>query len=525
MNMFKRSLAAVATVALLASTAQAQEPQHGGDLVLSFVAFPTHFINAIASGGNHMIPGAQLFATPVRQDSDGNPQPYLAKSWSMSDDGLALTLNLRDDATFHDGVPITSKDVAFSVLLVRDNHPFSTMLGPVTGVDTPDDHTAIIRLNAPHPAIMAAMGTPFMPIMPAHIYDDGTPIREHPRINENVVGSGPFMLGEVQTGVQFVMTKYENFFIKDRPYLDNIIVTVNTDPQTAMLGVENGTVHIIPELDSVDLIARGRASDKMEVNADGISALGAMNWLLMNNKVKPFDDVRVRRALAHAIDRDFISDVLHEGLSKPGGPIHSGFPSYSPESWAVYEFDLAKSEALLDEAGLPRGDDGVRFKTSIDYLPGLPDAYKNVAEYVKPALKKVGIDVEIRVSPDYASWAKKMSDKTFDMSIDGVFSWGDPVIGNHRTYVSTNIRPSPFTNNAQYENPEVDRILKAAGEEIDLEKRNALYAEFQEVVTRDVPMVWIAETPMFMVYSNKVKGFPDSVWGGATPLIDVWISK
>ncbi|WP_342077008.1 ABC transporter substrate-binding protein [Yoonia sp. SS1-5] len=520
-----KTLLAVAASALIATSAVAQEPKPGGDLVMSLVAFPAHFINAMASGGNHMIPGAQFFASPVMTDSDGNPQPYLAESWELSDDGLSLTLNLVQNATFHDGEPLTSKDVAFSVMLVRDNHPFSAMLGPVTSVDTPDDYTAIIRMSGPHPALMMALGPPFMPIMPAHIYDDGTPIREHSRINENVVGSGPFKLGAVETDVQFVLERFDDFFIEGRPLLDNIIVTVDADPQTAILGVENGTIHIIPELSSVDMIARADASDAMEIDRDGLKALGPLDWITMNNAIEPYNDLRVRQAIAHAIDTNFIVDVLHEGLSQVGGPIHSGFSSSAPDRWVTYEFDLEKAEALLDEAGYPRGDDGVRFRTTIDYLPGLPDSGRSIAEYVKPALKKIGIEVDIVVSPDYATWAKTMSDKTFEMSTDGVYSWGDPIIGNHRTFLSDNIRSAPFTNTTQYQNPEVDALLNAAAVEIDEDKRNALYADFQEIVTRDVPMVFLTETAVYMAYSKDVQGFPASVWGGAYPFLDVWLSE
>ena len=91
------------------------------------------------------MPSTQLFASPLRFDDKWNPQPYLAESWKLAEDGMSLTLNLRKNAVFHDGKPVTSADVAFSIMAIKANHPFQTMLGPVEKVDTPDAYTAIIR--------------------------------------------------------------------------------------------------------------------------------------------------------------------------------------------------------------------------------------------------------------------------------------------------------------------------------------------------------------------------------------------
>ncbi|MBN9264313.1 MAG: hypothetical protein J0I75_07025, partial [Hyphomicrobium sp.] len=177
----------IAAAALTLGSAAAQEPKRGGTLVMGQSSATTHFNNAVGSGTGIMIPGAQLFASPIMHDDKWNPQPYLAERWEISTDALAVTLHLRKNAIFHDGHPITSEDVAFSILTIRDNHPFNTMLRPVEGVDTPDPHTAVIRLKHPHPAILYAMGPPLMPILPKHIYGDGHAIKTHPRNNKDVV--------------------------------------------------------------------------------------------------------------------------------------------------------------------------------------------------------------------------------------------------------------------------------------------------------------------------------------------------
>ena len=113
-------------------------------------------------------PGTQLFAAPLRYDEDWTPQPYLAESWSTSDDGLTVTLNLVKGATFHDGTPITSSDVAFSIKTVQENHPFKTMFAPVESVGTPDANTAVVA-GKPHP-LYYTHASQLLPIIPEHVW-------------------------------------------------------------------------------------------------------------------------------------------------------------------------------------------------------------------------------------------------------------------------------------------------------------------------------------------------------------------
>ncbi|MEO8719156.1 MAG: ABC transporter substrate-binding protein, partial [Burkholderiales bacterium] len=137
--------------------AQAGEVKHGGTLVVGYTQSPRHLNGAVQSGAGTGLVSTQLFASPLRFDDKWNAQPYLAESWQLAADGLSLTLKLRKNAVFHDGKPITSADVAFSIMAIKANHPFQTMMDPVEKVDTPDAHTAIIRMSTPHPAIVLAM--------------------------------------------------------------------------------------------------------------------------------------------------------------------------------------------------------------------------------------------------------------------------------------------------------------------------------------------------------------------------------
>lgn len=147
----------------------------------------------------------------MRYDENWTPQPYLAESWNISEDGLTVTLNLVKNATFHDGHPITSSDVAFSVKVIQENHPFKSMFAPVASVDTPDEHTAVLNLSQPHPALMLAMSGQLMSIIPEHIYGDGQNPKTHPRNNKDVVGSGPFKLVEFKNGEHVIVERYDDF--------------------------------------------------------------------------------------------------------------------------------------------------------------------------------------------------------------------------------------------------------------------------------------------------------------------------
>ena len=209
-------LKATAITSILATGAVAQEtPKMGGTLVTVMGSTPRVLNPAVQSGIVTGLVGAQLFAAPLRYDEGWNPQPYLAKSWEVSDDGLKVTLHLQENATFHDGEPIKSSDVAFSVKIIQEFHPFKSMFAPVTSVDTPDEHTAVLNLAHPHPALMLAMSGQLMSIIPEHIYGDGQDPKNHPRNNENVVGSGPFKLVEFVPGEHVIMERYDGFWEQD----------------------------------------------------------------------------------------------------------------------------------------------------------------------------------------------------------------------------------------------------------------------------------------------------------------------
>ena len=504
--------------------AVAEEPARGGTFVIISSQVPRHFNPAVQSGTATAVPGAQIFATPLRFDEEWQPHPYLAERWSFSDDGLSMTLHLRKNARFHDGEPVTSEDVAFSVETVKGNHPFQTMFGAVDTVDTPDPHTAVIRLKQPHPALQLAMSSALLPIIPKHVYGDGQDPKTHPR-NSDPVGSGPFKFVEYKKGEHIILERNDDFFLEERPWLDRIVIRIIRDASARLIAMEQGEGNLYRETDARN-IRRLREAEGLYAPDRGWEAVGPITWLAFNTKRPPFDDKRVRQAIAYAVDRDFIIGALHGGVSKPApSPIAPSSPFYSDDV-PRYDLDLDKAKALLDEAGHPAGADGTRFTLTVDYLPALPEQQKAIAEYLKPQLKKVGIDVTVRTSPDFPTWAKRVSSHDFDLTMDIVFNWGDPVIGVHRTYLCSNIRKGViWSNTQQYCNPEVDEILAAAGMEMDLEKRKGLYAKFQKIVTDELPIYWINVLPSVNFYTDDVGNPPTAIWGEMAPLDEVYLKN
>jgi peptide/nickel transport system substrate-binding protein len=497
----------------------------GGLAVLGHTQRPRHLNPAVQSGIATMMPGAQIFASPMTIDAKWQPQPFLAESWAVSDDARSITLNLRRGAKFHDGRPITSEDVQFSVEAVRDNHPFRTMFGPVQAVSTPDPHTAVLRLSEPHPAIALAMTTVFLPILPKHVYGDGQPLATHPRNSTNVVGSGPFRVAEFKPGEHIVLERFGDFFLKDRPRIDRLIIREYKDSASLLLAFERGEVDINLQLTDPRDVERARKMPGVTVIGDAAAGIGPLIWIAFNTKHPQLSDKRVRQAISYAVDREFITKTLFNGLHKRAtGPIGSASPFYSADV-ERFDHDMAKATQLLDAAGLKPGANGMRFALSVDSIPGTPDL-RTVSEYLKPQLAKVGIDVSVRVLPDFPSWARRISSYQFDMTLDSVWNWGDPVIGVHRTYLSSNIREGViWSNTQQYSNPKVDEILAAAGREMDAAKRKALYRDFQRIVVDDAPQAFLYEPNFSYAFRPTIANPQSSVWGIMAPQHEIAVKK
>ncbi len=492
------------------------DPVAGGTLVIGSTQVPRHLNGTVQSGYATAVPGTQLNASPLLFDEEWNPQPYLAESWEVAEDGLSVTLNLVQNAVFHDGEAITSEDVKFSIETAQANHPFKPMFAPVTTVDTPDDFTAVINLSQPHPAILLAMSPGLLPIIPEHIFNDGQEMATHPRNSEDFIGSGPFKLVEYNPESIIRMERFDDFFIDGRPYLDEIIMEITPDPATIVLGLENASTHLSSTLPPPD-IARLQDNADLVTTSDGHEAIGQVQWLEFNLADPILGIKEVRQAIAYAIDREFVADVIELGLTNPastGIAPQSPFHSTSAET---YDLNIERAKELLAEAGYAEGD----IELNIDYIPPAQIA---LAEYVVQALEEIGINVSLNTSPDFPTWATRVSGSEHQMTINNVWNWGDPVIGVHRTYLSENRVGVIWTNNTGYENAEVDALLAKAGQTFDNAERVDLYGQFQDIVADEVPIVFLTNPPFWQVFQPEVQNPPTGIWGQMSPMHETWLA-
>ena len=512
-------------VGALALPSTADEPRRGGTLTVAAAGGVRHFNPAVQSGAQSGL-AVQIFAGLVRVDDRFEPEPYLATRWEVSGDGLSYTFHLARNARFHDGAPITSEDVAFSLGVVKEHHPFGVaMFDAVDRVETPDPHTAVIRLAKPHPALMQSLVPLLMPVLPKHVFGDGRDLRTHP-MNAMPVGSGPFRFTEWVRGRHVVLERNDDFFIEGRPLLERIVVRFINDPTARMLALAKGEVDYYPFAglrfrETLKLLD----NPGLRVSTKGYEALGPVNYVEFNLREPPFGDLRVRRAVAYAIDQAYLVEVLHGGLPHPGhGPLHHTSPFYSagPDPYPV---DLERARRLLDEAGYPPDAEGVRLHVTLDYPPFQRESLGTGAAYIKAQLKKVGIRVDLRAPADFAGWAKRIASWDYRFTMNTHWTYPDPVIGVHRIYLCANIRKSVWSNTQGYCNERVDGLLREAGSTFEVARRKALYGEFQRIVNEELPLYFINEEPYVTVSRKRVRNSPETVWGPMQPLDQIWLER
>ncbi|USG62510.1 ABC transporter substrate-binding protein [Sneathiella marina] len=527
---FMRPLSIIAPLAIAAllgaATAPLAEPQSGGTLNTTTTGYRT--LNpGVQSGAATGVPGSQIFAGLVLIDEDYKATPYLAESWSVSDDNLSYSFKLVQGAKFHDGKPITSADVAFSLDTVKTNHPFGkAMFGNVASVETPDPSTVVFQLSAPIPGLLLSLEPLLMPILPKHVYGDGQEVKKHPRNMENVVGSGPFKVAENVPAERLVLVKNEEFFIKDRPYLDKLVFSVVKDSLTRVLMMEKGEIDYIgfSGIRPTDA-ERLEKTGNLTVTTEGYGAIGYIHYLELNLRDKPFNDRKVREALATAIDTNFIAKILFGGRTTVGtGPLHTGSVFYTSDVPSITA-DLDKAAKLLDEAGYPAGANGERFSFTLDIPSWAKQAHVPMAEYTQSQLGKIGVKVELRQAPDFGTWVKRISSFDYQATMNGSFNYPDPVIGVHRHFDCDNIRNVIWSNTQGYCDPAMDAMLDAAAVETDLDKRKATYAEIQRKAAEDLVFIYMPQDFTATVYSKKVGNPPASVFGPLAPWHEVYLKN
>lgn len=496
-------------------------------VIIGTTQVPRTLIPAVQSGFATALPGAQLFASPVYFEDSFEPKPYLAESWELAEDEKQLTLHLVDGATFHDGKPITSADVAFSIDLVKNNHPFGQQLfGKVTALDTPDPQTIVIHLSEPAPAIMIAMSPLFLPVLPKHVYEGVTDWASTPMNLSDVVGSGPFQLVSYDKGNQLVLKKFQDFVMQDRIDVENVIYQYYPEANSLLLGMQSGELNLTAS-SSPSFTNQLKKISGVTVADQGYEGVGYMSQIDLNLKSKYLSDLKVREAIRLAVDVEGNSKQLYDGATNLArGPIAPGSPYFDESLNDKYGYDPEEAEAILDEAGYPRDGSGNRFELRLTYIPGVPDSQQGLANLVKENLAKIGVVVTLETMPDFPTWASKISNYDYDMTVDAQYNWGDPSIGVARAFYCDNIRPGVvWANMAQYCNPKVDALLNEAASTTDESKRKELYDQFQDIVTDDIPYIWATDVPLVNAYNQTVSNAPNGIWGLMSPMFDMTVTQ
>jgi peptide/nickel transport system substrate-binding protein len=529
MSVIPRALAATVFALLSGLAMPADAQQQGGTLVLVVQPEPPTLASYLSTSGPIGQVAPKVYEGLLEYDFDLNPLPGLAKSFEVSEDGLTVTFELQEGVTWHDGEPFTSADVQFSVMeVLREIHPRGpNTFKEVTAVETPDELTAVFRLENPAPYMMRALSGYESPIVPRHLFE-GTDLRNSKYANAPV-GTGPFKFVEWQKGQFIRLDRNEDYWRDGRPYLDRIVARFIADASTRTAAIESGEVHYaafgaIPNIDVVRL----RDIDGIEVTTEGYQVINPMALIELDTTQPPFDAVEARQAVSLLIDREFIIENIWFGYGKPAtSPLSSTFAGpglYTPvEGYGAYDPDQAN--ALLDEAGLAPDGDGVRARIVHDIIP-YGEEWRRLGEYLKQALGEAGIELELRYE-DVPTWLNRIyTDYDFTLNSNFFYQLPDPVLGVHRQYVTDQIRPGTvFVNSSRYSNPEVDDLLARASVENDAAARADLYAEAQQILGRDLPVVNLFEMEFITVHNSRLKDATTSPLGAYASFTDAWLEE
>lgn len=501
----------LSTVALMAGAvvpyvAHAQDDvPRGGSVTINIGTEPPVLVLIAHSAGAAYYISGKTTESLLTYDASFNPQPLLATEWKVSDDGLRYWFKLREGVRWHDGKDFTAEDVAFSIFALKDNHPRGrSTFATVQKANVLNAHEVELVLSKPAPYLLSAFASFEAPIVPKHLYE-GTKIAENPH-NVAPIGTGPYKFVEWVRGSHALFARNEDYWGAPKPHLDQIIFRFIIDPAAAVAAVETGEVQVSTANLPLADIERLKANPNLVVDTNPAPYSPSIARAEFNLENRYLADIRVRHAIAYAIDKDFIVNTIYLGYAtRLDGPVSPDLAKFYTPDLPKYEFDPAKAEKLLDEAGYKRGADGFRFKLFID--PTQPSGPpKQTAEYFAQALAKIGIKVELR-NQDFAAFVKRIfTDRDFDIAIEGMSNLYDPTVGIQRLYWSKSFKPGvPFTNGSKYSNPEVDRLLETAAVEVDPKKRLELFNEFQKLVVQDLPTLDIVTPSVITVYDKRVK--------------------
>ncbi|HVZ43851.1 MAG TPA: ABC transporter substrate-binding protein [Ramlibacter sp.] len=487
--MRRRAFNGTGAAALLAGSlpaAFAQQPQRGGTLVVATTFEPRQLnLATTTSWADHLV-GAKILSSLLRFPEKGFPTPQgdLAEKWDVSPDGRRITFNLRR-ARWHDGKPFTSEDVKFTFEQVLPKlNPNRSIFEMITKVDTPDAQTVVMERTQPF--VMFYFDIFNAAILPKHVYE-GTDVAKNPA-NLRPVGTGPFKLKEWMKGSHIELARFDDYFKPGQPYLDRVLFKFVPDVNTAVAALETGEVDLVPRWVPVSDVARLKAKPGIELSSVGGIALSQNRLMTFNLKDPALKDVRVRQAVARAIDAEAVTRIATGGQYAVGESfLWKQFPEFDAKFSvpARFKHDVAASRQLLDAAGLKPGAGGTRLKLELLTHNGVPDLDKTV-EVIRNQLADVGIEVSVK-RVERALAFEMAKDGKFQLYIHSSWTGGpDPVAGVQRLFVSENVGKL-MGNVGTYVNKDIDDLTHRALGEANPLKKKELVGQLQEIFLRDLP--------------------------------------
>jgi peptide/nickel transport system substrate-binding protein len=468
------TLSLAAGLALAADQAQAAKDS----LVLGMVLEPPHLDpTAGAAAAIDEVVYANLFEGLTRIDRNGAVKPALAESWTVSDDGLVYTFALRSGVTFHDGSALDSADVAFSLTRAMAEDSTNAQKGlfePIAKVETPEALTVAITLKRPTGNFLFNLGWGDAVVVAPESAADN---------KSKPVGTGPFVFKRWVKGDRVELERNPAYWGTPAK-LSKATIKIIPDPAAATAAVMAGDVDAFANFPAPETMAQFEADPRFEVV---IGSTEGETILAMNNARAPLDDIRVRRAIAHAVDRKAVVDGAMFGYGTPNG---SHFAPHHPaylDLTGRYPYDPSKAKALLAEAG-----HGAGLKLTLKLPP--PSYARRGGEIIAAQLAKVGIEAEI-IPVEWAQWLEQVFRGTdYDLTI---VSHTEPMdIGIYA-------RDTYYFN---YQSPAFREVMAKLNAAVEDKARYALMAEAQKTIAEDAVNVFLFQLAKHGVWNAEVEG-------------------
>ncbi len=412
----------------------------------------------------------------VTKNANGDFIPDLAESWEILDDNRRYRFHLRDGVTFHDGRSLSAADVVWTFQTILDGQVTSPKRGAfvqLERVEQVDELTVDFVLSEPYGAMLGNL-TPFMGIVPAG--SDAESLNRHP------IGTGPFRMVERRED-QVVVEAFDGYF-RGRPKLDRVVLRDVPDSTVRALELQKGSVHLVVNELQPDVVVNFRADPRFQVvesPGSGYAYIGVQ----MEDPV--LADKSVRRAIAHALDRELLVSSIWRGL----GVVSESM--MRPGHWARNEelepirYDPAKARALLDAAGYPDPDgDGPEPRFELTFKTSTDETYLLQAQIIQQMLAGVGIAIEIR-SHEFATFYNDIKQGNFQLFTLVWQGAVDPDMYS-LTLHSEKVPPNG-ANRGRYNNPEFDRLVEAGAQRALPEERLPFYLEAQEILADELPYI------------------------------------